>query len=134
MPDYDKIFKMRLLKTKRNKYIIITAIFILASLIVYFSWGRAYLDDNKKTETYSSAEVRCGQKPVIGADKDEFNEDKIYYAPGPPNENQTYDLLSLYDPANLDLSEYSNPRFFCSIEEAQSAGYLKHPCCGAILE
>ena len=98
----------------------------------YLAWEKNY-SDNSQSETYDAAEIRCGQKPVIASEETKTTDYKVYYEPGPPNENISYGLLSKYDPENLDISAYSNPKFFCSADEAKSAGYEKHECCGVML-
>ncbi len=111
---------MRGMKSILNKKIIVIGTLIVALVLVSAAWGLNHFDVKG---SYGAALKRCGQNPVIGSDG-------IYYAPGPSNGNISYELLSLYDPANLHMSDYHAPKYFCSIEQAKVAGYEPHACCG----
>ncbi len=119
----------------KRRYLILIVVMTVFAIIFggYTVWGQDYLKKNKTPETYSQTEKRCGHKPVIGSKDGEGYYDKnAYYEPGPENENMSYDLLSKYDPANLDMSSYTDPEFFCSVSEAEAAGYVRHACCGVV--
>lgn len=112
------------MKSKIDKYIIITLSAILIIFVGYFGWAQNYFDKARK-ETFVSARTRCGKNPVIGADGGD-GVGKVYYAPTDTNN----ELLSEYNPGDLNISDYKNPRFFCSVDEAQASGYQRHKCCG----
>lgn len=114
------------MKSKTDKYIIIALSAILIIFVGYFGWAQNYFDKAGQ-ETFASAKTRCGKNPVIGADGGD-GVGKVYYAPA----NTNNELLSEYNPDNLNLSDYNDPEFFCSVDEAQAAGYQLHKCCGLI--
>lgn len=108
---------------KKQRTIIISLVLLVFLAVVAGGWY--FIHRNGGAETYQSAVTKCGGDPVIGSEG-------IYYAPGPANRNMSYMLLSLYDPANLKISDYPNPQFFCSVGQAKAAGYQAHSCCGVV--
>jgi hypothetical protein len=108
------------MKHIKNKWFVIgiAIIFVLVMVeIGMLAWRSA------GPETYAVATRRCGTSPVIGSGS-------YYYVPGSANNG----LLSEYDPTNLNLSQYTNPKYFCSAKQAGNAGYKMHPCCGVPVE
>lgn len=69
--------------------------------------------------TFAEVSQKCGGPPVIVSDK-------IYYEPG----SQNNPLFSMYKPSDLNLSDYPNHKFYCTVEQAKKAGYYQHACCG----
>jgi|SRR5579863_6268491 len=105
------------MKNKSKKLIAVISLITLliiasGSWFIFFNTG----------ESFVSATTRCGYKPVIGSRG-------VFYVPGSENN----DLLSMYDPANLNLADYPKAKFFCSEAQAKQAGYHAHECCGLVI-
>lgn len=108
---------------KNSKYFIILGILIVIIIILFVSsliYEHRYFFVDK---TLREATIKCRHTPIIGMGG-------VYYRPG----SEDHVLLSIYNPNNNDPNGLIRYHYetFCTIDEAERAGYHIHDCCGAL--